>query len=73
LFDPVGAIVPTYDPYQQELGPPLYPDLVHAHEQLYINGGDPYDYSGGCTSYGMKISCSDAERYVNMGLGTVNG
>jgi YD repeat-containing protein len=74
-YDPLSAVLPTADPYQSELGPPTYADLVHAHEQLYFNGGDPYDYSGGCTSFGSKISCADANRYLQMGFSVamVNG
>jgi YD repeat-containing protein len=34
-YDPVGAIVPTWDPYNFA-GPPLYPDIVQTHEQLYV-------------------------------------
>jgi hypothetical protein len=67
--DSFGAEIPTSNPY------PLmqsYVDLKFG-QPLFIEGSDPFDYSGGCTSFGMPISCGDAARSVAGGLGQVNG
>jgi len=66
--DSFGAEIPTSNPY------PLmqsYVDLKFG-QPLFIEGSDPFDYSGGCTSFGMPISCGDAARLVAGGLGQVN-
>jgi hypothetical protein len=68
--DPRGAELPLSDPYPSAMT--SYVDLKFS-EPLFIEGGDPYDYSGGCTSFGMPISCSDAAGYIGRGLGQVDG
>ncbi len=64
-MDPLGAEVPTGDPY------PLDPDPTYVEmrddEPLYIEGGDPFDYSGGCTLDGLPISCNQFQRLVGSG------
>src|SRR5262249_9091495 len=53
-MDPLGAEVGVVDPIDLP-----YPDLK-GNEPLYIDGGDPFDYSGGCTLDGVPVSCSFA-------------
>ena len=74
-LDPDQAEVGTQDPWAnivQEV-PPTYEKQKAENEPLYIEGGDPFDYSGGCTSFGMPISCSDASSMLARGLGQING
>ena len=66
--DSRGAEVPLSNPYASAQN---YVELKFS-EPLFIEGGDPFDYSGGCTSFGMPISCGDAARYISRGLGTLN-
>ena len=66
--DSRGAEVPLSNPYASAQN---YVELKFS-EPLFIEGGDPFDYSGGCTSFGMPISCGDAARYLSRGLGTLN-
>jgi hypothetical protein len=68
-YDPVGATVPTWDPYNELSGPPLYPDIVQSHEQLYVNGGDPFNYSGGYTLDGLPVSEAQLAHMMDTGAG----
>jgi YD repeat-containing protein len=63
--DPSGGEVPVY--------PPPQPSYVVSKfgNPMYSDGGDPFDVNGGCTSYGMPISCSEAAHYLESGLGQV--
>lgn len=64
-MDPLGAEIPTGDPY------PLDPDPTYVEmrddEPLYIEGGDPFDYSGGFTLDGLPVSCNQFQRLVGSG------
>jgi hypothetical protein len=71
-MDPDGAEVGIDDPWAYTEVPATYENLKK-EEPLYIDGGDPYDYSGGCTSFGMPISCSTAAGLIGRGLGQING
>ncbi|MGE0102514.1 MAG: hypothetical protein AB7H86_06260 [Blastocatellales bacterium] len=54
-LDPLGAEVGSSDPYL--LNPdPTYTEMKD-DEPLYIEGGDPFDLSGGCTLDGMPVPC----------------
>jgi hypothetical protein len=66
--DPASAEIPLSDPYSYA---DSYAEL-NPGRPLFIEGSDPFDYSGGCTSFGMPISCGDAARYIEMGLGIIN-
>ena len=59
---------PTWDPYNA-VGPPLYPDIVQTHEQLYVNGGDPFNYSGGYTLDGLPVSEAQLAHMMDTGAG----
>ena len=67
--DPFGAELPTSNPFAWAES---YPDLKFG-QPLFIEGGDPFDYGAGCTSFGMPLSCTDAERFTTAGLGQING
>jgi hypothetical protein len=71
-MDPDDAEVGTDDPWATIAPEPTYPQLK-GDDLLYIEGGDPFDYSGGCTSFGMPISCSAARSFLARGLGQING
>jgi hypothetical protein len=64
-FDPFGAEVGNYDPYYSD-PTPTYQELK-GNEPLYIEGGDPFNLSGGCTRDGLPISCSEAYRQARSG------
>jgi YD repeat-containing protein len=61
-MDPLGAETNTFDPYQFAFNP-TYADL-HGNERLYMEGGDPFDLSGGCSLDGMPISCNRAHQML---------
>ncbi|QQS46047.1 MAG: hypothetical protein IPM66_19330 [Acidobacteriota bacterium] len=64
-LDPLGAEVGSSDPYL--LNPdPTYPEMKD-DEPLYIEGGDPFDLSGGCTLDGMPVPCSFAFNSARVG------
>ncbi|QQS48893.1 MAG: hypothetical protein IPM66_09835 [Acidobacteriota bacterium] len=64
-IDPLGAEVGSSDPYL--LNPdPTYPEMKD-DEPLYIEGGDPFDLSGGCTLDGMPVPCSAVSRGIDSG------
>lgn len=53
-MDPVGAEVGTADPFISDPDP-NYLD-IKGNEPLYIDGGDPFDYSSGVTLDGLPMS-----------------
>ncbi|HEU4767496.1 MAG TPA: hypothetical protein VFS77_08970, partial [Pyrinomonadaceae bacterium] len=59
--DPLGAETPLSNPYAQS-----YVDWKFA-EPLFIEGGDPFDYSGGLMLDGMPVSASEFARRANAG------
>lgn len=62
---PLGEEVGIFDPYSlPQL--PSYIDL-HGTQPLFIEGGDPFDLSGGCTLDGLAVSCSFAMRSLQNG------
>ncbi|MGH9877313.1 MAG: hypothetical protein ACRD5H_06720, partial [Nitrososphaerales archaeon] len=64
-YDPFGAEVGNVDPYfGSEI--PTYIDM-RGDEPLYLEGGDPFDLSGGCELDGLPIACSDLLRRVEVG------
>ena len=66
-MDPLGAETGTYDPYFVTYDP-VYDD-VHSNGRLYMEGGDPFDLSGGCTLDGMPISCNQVNQMLRGRLG----
>lgn len=62
--DPVGAETPTSNPY------PLTPNYVENKwgEPLFIDGGDPFDYSSGQTIDGLPVSSSEFNRRMEAGI-----
>jgi hypothetical protein len=36
-------------------------------QPLFIDGGDPFDFSGGCTQDGIAISCNEAQHNLDRG------
>jgi hypothetical protein len=65
---PGGAEMPLSNPYAYAQS---YVDWKFS-SPLFIEGADPFDFSGGCTSAGMPISCGDASRFIAMGLANIN-
>jgi YD repeat-containing protein len=65
-MDPMGAEVGTSDPYL-DLANPTYKDIQTLPQQLYLEGGDPFDYSGGYEIDGMPVSASEFMRRVGGG------
>jgi hypothetical protein len=59
-LDPNGAEVGNYDPWVDD-PTPTYLEM-RGQDPLYIQGGDPFDYSGGHTRDGLPISNSEANR-----------
>jgi YD repeat-containing protein len=64
-FDPFGAEVGNSDPYFGD----EFADYIEikGQEPLYIEGGDPFDLSGGCSLDGMPVPCSFAMAAANKG------
>jgi YD repeat-containing protein len=64
-FDPFGAEVGSTDPYFGD----EYADYIEikGQEPLYMEGGDPFDLSGGCGLDGMPISCSQLLQKAEIG------
>jgi hypothetical protein len=60
-MDPFGADVGYSSPIDP---PPLYNERG---SYLYIEGGDPFDYSGGCTLDGLPISCNQLLHKIDVG------
>jgi len=65
-MDPAGAEVGTSDPFQQYVAAPTYLN-VKGTEPLYIEGGDPFDYSGGYEIDGLPVSNSEFARRTGDG------
>lgn len=57
-LDPLGADTPPNDPYLLDPTPTYIES--RPNEPLYIDGGDPFDLSGGCTLDGVPVSCNFA-------------
>jgi hypothetical protein len=62
-MDPLGAATGTTDPYPVYLD---YTDIKNG-EPLYLDGGNPFDYSGGCELDGMPVSCSFVAHGIDTG------
>jgi len=60
-MDPTGAEVGTEDPFQFQPDP-TYLDVIGPSQPLYIEGGDPFDYSTGYTLDGLPMSKSQVNR-----------
>jgi hypothetical protein len=69
-MDPLGAATGTTDPYPVYLD---YTDIKNG-EPLYLDGGNPFDYSGGCELDGMPVNCNSVstEATVAFKWGTPN-
>src|SRR5262249_31303281 len=52
--DPDGAEMGTEDPWANASEPPTYVNLK-GDEPLYIEGGDPFDYTSGLTIDGLPV------------------
>ena len=57
-MDPAGADVGSSDPFVTD-PTPSYLEM-RGSQPLYIDGGDPFDLSGGCTLDGVPVPCSFA-------------
>jgi YD repeat-containing protein len=57
-MDPLGADVGWMNPF------PVPEPYRERERPLYIDGGDPFDYSGGCALDGLPISCGRAMRML---------
>ena len=68
-MDPIGAELGTTDPFQVQQVP-TYLDLKGS-EPLFIEGGDPFDFSGGHEIDGMPVSDSEFNRRTGNGSVTV--
>ena len=64
--DPAGGELPLYDPNPGQ----SYVDQKW-QQPMMIEGGDPYDYSGGYSIDGLPVSASEFERRVGGGGGAV--
>jgi hypothetical protein len=64
-MDPMGAEVETSDPYLN-FSEPTYSDL-RINEPLYLEGGDPFDYSSGYEVDGMPVSESQLRHMLDTG------
>jgi hypothetical protein len=64
-FDPFGAEVGSADPYYGD----EFADYIEikGQEPLYIEGGNPFDLSGGCSLDGMPVPCGFAMGAANAG------
>jgi YD repeat-containing protein len=71
-MDPSGAEVGTSDPYLNSANPSYYKDIHPEPKMLDLEGGDPFDFSGGHTLDGVPISQSQYNRIVG-GLGLNRG
>jgi YD repeat-containing protein len=65
-IDPDGAEVGTVDPWMDPVELPTYGEL-RGHEPLYIDGGDPFDYTGGYSVDGLPVSAAEFERLTGSG------
>ena len=64
--DPDGAEMGTEDPLANVVEPPTYENLK-GEEPLYIEGGDPYNYSGSLTIDGLPVSQAEFNRRMQNG------
>jgi hypothetical protein len=64
--DPAGGELPLYDP-----NPGQGYVSTKGEQPLYIEGGDPFDYSGGNTIDGLPVSQAEFERRMGGGGGAV--
>jgi hypothetical protein len=64
-MDPMGAEVGTSDPYLS-FPEPKYLDL-RVDGQLYLEGGDPFDYGSGYEIDGMPVSASQLRHMLDTG------
>ena len=64
--DPDGAEMGTEDPLANVVEPPTYENLK-GEEPLYIEGGDPYNYSGTLTIDGLPVSQAEFNRRMQNG------
>ena len=64
--DPDGAEMGTDDPLANVVEPPTYENLK-GEEPLYIEGGDPYNYSGSLTIDGLPVSQAEFNRRMQNG------
>ena len=65
-MDPDGAEVGTDDPWVAPIEPPTYENLK-AEQPLYIEGGDPFDYSSGLTIDGLPVTQAEFNRRMQNG------
>jgi hypothetical protein len=65
-MDPDGAEVGTADPWVAPLEPPTYENLK-GEQPLYIEGGDPFDYSRGLTIDGLPVTQAEFNRRMRNG------
>jgi hypothetical protein len=67
-MDPLGADVGVSDPFPMPL-----PEYNKREKPLYDDGGDPFNYSFGCSWGGMPFSCSGSRKILgdfDPGFGT---
>jgi len=70
-LDPFGAEVGNADPYYGDELASYFE--IKGNDPLYIDGGDPFDLSGGCELDGLPISCSQLLRKIEVGAVQAQG
>ena len=70
--DPDGAEVGLKDPWSNLTEPPTYENLKD-QEPLYIEGGNPFDYSTGLSIDGLPVSQAEYDRRMGNGSAGIQG
>jgi hypothetical protein len=66
-MDPDNAEVGTNDPWVAAIEPPTYQSVIKGEEPLFIDGGNPFDYSSGFQLNGMSVSRGQLEHMMDTG------
>jgi hypothetical protein len=66
-MDPDNAEVGTNDPWVGVIERPTYQSVIKREEPLFIDGGNPFDYSSGFQLNGMPVSRAQLEHMMDTG------